>query len=64
MSETSRVEWLFIIPEEWSSRPGWMGLEHPGLVENVPVHGKGLEWEDLEGAFQDKLSHEFMQSFP
>jgi len=23
------------------------GLEHPGLVEGVPAHGRGLERDDL-----------------
>jgi len=23
------------------------GLEHPGLVEGVPAHGRGLELDDL-----------------
>lgn len=35
------------------SRPGWLELEQPGLVE--PVHGWGLEWDYLECPFQPKL---------
>ena len=23
------------------------GLDHPGLVEGVPAHGRGVEWDDL-----------------
>lgn len=22
--------------------PGWMGSEQPGVVEDVPVHGRGI----------------------
>jgi len=30
------------------------GFEHPGLVEAVPAHGRGLDWTALEGPFQPK----------
>lgn len=29
---------------------GW-GLEQLGLGEDVPAHGTGLEWDDLEDPF-------------
>ena len=35
-----REVWM---PPPWKcSRPGWMGLEQPGLVEGVPAHGRGV----------------------
>lgn len=42
--------WLFVVveyPESCGcpipamSRPAWRGLEHPGVVEDVPAHGRG-----------------------
>lgn len=31
-----------------------MGLEQPGLVEAVPVHGRRLDWIAFKGPFQAK----------
>jgi len=38
---------------------GWSS-EHPGLVEDVPAHGRGLEPDDLQGPFQPKPFYDSM----
>jgi len=36
------------------SRPGWMELDQPALVGDVPAYSRGLELNDLKGPFQPK----------
>jgi len=31
------------------------GFEHPGLVEGVPDHSRGLELDDFQGPFKLEL---------
>lgn len=40
-----------------------MDSEQPGLVKDVPVHGWGLELDDLRGLFQPKPFHDPVKSF-
>lgn len=34
-------------------------LEHPDLAEGVPVHGRGVEWDELYGPLQPKPVWDF-----
>jgi len=47
------------IPGAAQGQIGW-GPGHPGLVEGVPAHGKGIGPGDLHGASQPKTFYDFM----